>query len=135
MDPSSQQSGQAALPPVDIKPLLTRLWPVDNDVTPEEIADAISHFFTNQVSEAQTASLLMALHFTRLDFRADVLAQCAKVMRQAAASIPVKELGALLEKRGMKEGNYHGGLVSKASRTSSECMRVPEVMFISTLFL
>lgn len=96
---------------VDIKPLLTKLWPNTASVTPEEIADAISHFFTNQVTEAQTASLLMALHFTGLDYRADVLARSAYVMRQAAAAIPVKELQAIIEQRGKKEGKYNGGLV------------------------
>ncbi|KAM4059800.1 glycosyl transferase family, a/b domain-containing protein [Hirsutella rhossiliensis] len=102
--------GQDGLPPVDIKPLLTKLWPVDSEVSPGEIAEAISHFFTNQVSEAQTASLLMALHFTRMDFRPDVLAECAHVMMHAAAPIPVKELGQVLERRARKEGNYRGGL-------------------------
>ncbi|KAH7163143.1 glycosyl transferase [Dactylonectria estremocensis] len=103
-------SGQAALPPVDIKPLLTKLWPNGHEVSPAEIAEAISHFFTNQVTEAQTASLLMALHFTRLDFRADVLAESARVMREAAAAIPVKELREVIERRGKKEGKYNGGL-------------------------
>jgi anthranilate phosphoribosyltransferase len=102
---------QEALPPVNIKPLLTKLWPTDTNVSPQEIAEAISHFFTNQVTEAQTASLLMALHFTRLDFRADVLAECARVMRQAAAPIPVEQLLEVIERRGRKEGNYRGGLV------------------------
>lgn len=112
---ASQPSGdgQATLPPVDIKPLLTKMWPIEAAVSPDEIADAISHFFTNQVTEAQTASLLMALHFTKLDFRADVLARCAYVMRQAAAPIPVKELQAVIDRRGKKEGNYRGGLVSR----------------------
>ncbi|KAF4470910.1 anthranilate phosphoribosyltransferase [Fusarium albosuccineum] len=105
---SQQDNG---LPPVDIKPLLTKLWPTDTEVTPTEIAEAISHFFTNQVTEAQTASLLMALHFTKLDFRADVLAECARVMREAAAPIPVKELQEVIERRGRKEGNYRGGLI------------------------
>ena len=104
-------SGQADLPPVDIKPLLTKLWPVDVEVTPDEIAEAISHFFTNQVTEAQTASLLMALHFTKMDFRADVLAKCAHVMMHAAAPIPTDELRQVPERRGRKEGNYRGGLV------------------------
>lgn len=104
-------SGQAALPPVDLKPLLTKLWPVNNDVTADDIAEAISHFFTNQVTEAQTAALLMALHFTKLDFRADVLQKTASVMLQAAEEIPVKELNAVLAERGRKEGAYNGGLV------------------------
>lgn len=109
-------SGQAALPPVDIKPLLTKLWPNGHEVSPAEIAEAISHFFTNQVTEAQTASLLMALHFTRLDFRADVLAESARVMREAAADIPVKELREVIERRGKKEGKYNGGLVSSKAQ-------------------
>lgn len=107
----AQENGQNALPPVDLKPLLTKLWPVNTTVSPSEIAEAISHFFTNQVTEAQTASLLMALHFTKMDFRADVLAETAYVMRQAAAPIPVKELQEVIERRGRKEGNYRGGLV------------------------
>ncbi|KAF7562212.1 hypothetical protein G7046_g1926 [Stylonectria norvegica] len=106
----SQDHGKSALPPVDLKPLLTKMWPVKTEVTPKEIADAISHFFTNQVTEAQTASLLMALHFTKMDFRADVLAECASAMRKAAAPYPVKELQEVIERRGRKEGNYRGGL-------------------------
>src|SRR5687768_17560697 len=101
-DKASHQA--EALPPVDIKPLLTKLWPSTASVTPAEIADAISHFFTNQVTEAQTASLLMALHFTQMDFRADVLAECARVMLQAAAPIPVQELKEVIEKRARRRG-------------------------------
>ncbi|KAI5466000.1 glycosyl transferase [Mariannaea sp. PMI_226] len=107
---SQAQGSEQALPPIDIKPLLTKMWPNNDNVTPTEIAEAISHFFTNQVTEAQTASLLMALHFTRMDFRADVLAESARVMREAAAPIPVKELLEVIERRGRKEGNYNGGL-------------------------
>ncbi|KAK0392534.1 hypothetical protein NLU13_2029 [Sarocladium strictum] len=107
-DKPSEQA--EALPLIDIKPLLTKLWPSTASVTPAEIAYAISHFFTNQVTEAQTASLLMALHFTQMDFRADVLAECARVMLQAAAPIPVEELKEVIERRGKKEGAYNGGL-------------------------
>ncbi|KOS16672.1 Anthranilate phosphoribosyltransferase [Escovopsis weberi] len=96
--------------PVNIKPLLIKLWPLNADVDADEIAEAISHFFTNQVSEAQAASLLMALHFTRLDFRPEVLAKCAGAMLKAAAPIPIKELRQTLQARCRKEGNYHGGL-------------------------
>ncbi|KEY74095.1 hypothetical protein S7711_05347 [Stachybotrys chartarum IBT 7711] len=104
-------TAQHGLPPVDLKPLLTKMWPVDDTkVSPAEIAKAISHFFTNQVTDAQTASLLMALHFTKMDFRADVLAECAQAMLKAAAPIPVKELREIIAKRGKKEGNYNGGL-------------------------
>lgn len=99
------------LPPFNIKPLLSKLWPDSNAVTADEIAVAISHFFTNQVTEAQTASLLMALHFTKLDFKAEVLAKCAAAMRQAAVQIPVQEIQEVLDRRGRKEGQYNGGLV------------------------
>lgn len=114
---SNTGSGQDALPPVNLKPLLTKLWPTDNAVTPDEIAEAISHFFTNQVTEAQTASLLMALHFTKLDYKADVLERCAYVMRKAAAPIPVQELQSVIEARGRKEGTYKGGLVRLQSNS------------------
>lgn len=108
---ASQPAGQEALPPVDIKPLLSKLWPVHATVTADEIADAISHFFTNQVTEAQTASLLMALHFTKLDFSAEVLARCAAAMQKACAQIPVEDIRKVIAKRGRKEGQYRGGLV------------------------
>ncbi len=88
------------------------MWPNDNRVTADEIAEAISHFFTNQVTPAQTASLLMALHFTQMDFQPEVLAKCAAAMLKAAAPIPVDELNAVISQRGHKEGNYNGGLVS-----------------------
>ncbi|KFH47299.1 Anthranilate phosphoribosyltransferase-like protein [Hapsidospora chrysogenum ATCC 11550] len=106
----SEQEAQEALPPVDIKPLLSKLWPIDAKVTPDEIADAISHFFTNQVTEAQTASLLMALHFTKLDFQGEVLARCAAAMQKACADIPVDDIRKVIEERGRKEGLYRGGL-------------------------
>ncbi|KAH6898659.1 glycosyl transferase [Thelonectria olida] len=107
---SPAQNDEQTLQPVNIKPLLTKLWPNTDNVTPSEIAEAISHFFTNQVSAAQTSALLMALHFTKMDFRADVLAESARVMREAAAPIPVEELLEVIERRGRKEGNYNGGL-------------------------
>lgn len=108
---SQTAAGSEELPPVDIKPLLAKMWPNDSRVTADEIAEAISHFFTNQVSPAQTASLLMALHFTQMDFQPEVLAKCAAAMLKAAAPIPVDELNAVISKRGHKEGNYNGGLV------------------------
>lgn len=108
-----ERSGEPGLPPFDLKPLLTKLWPLSNDATPEEIASAISYFFTNQVTEAQTAALLMALHFTKMDLRADVLEKTVRVMLKAAEDIPVDELNAVLAKRGRKEGFYNGGLVRK----------------------
>ncbi|KAG5934318.1 hypothetical protein E4U53_000713 [Claviceps sorghi] len=111
MASSLSGSGELAAPsPIDLKPLLTKLWPVNNDVSAEEIAEAISHFFTNQVTEAQTAALLMALHFTKMDLRADVLQKTASVMLKAAEDIPVDDLNAVLAKRARKEGSYNGGL-------------------------
>jgi anthranilate phosphoribosyltransferase len=95
---------------VDVKPLLSRLWPCHPSVQADEIADALALFFKNQVSEAQSASLLMCLHFTGLDRRADVLAECAARMRAAAAQIDVKQLGEVISRRGRREGAYEGGL-------------------------
>lgn len=79
------------------------------------------------MSEAQAASLLMALHFTQMDFRADVLARCASVMLKAAAPIPLDELHAVIEARGRKEGNYNGGLVilpTPNQQTFDVCMLI-----------
>jgi anthranilate phosphoribosyltransferase len=118
---ASQDKTLEQLPPVNIKPLLSKLWPVNTTVTAEEIADAISHFFTNQVTEAQTASLLMALHFTKLDFQSDVLAKSAAAMRKAAEPIPVHELQDVIDKRGRKEGLYNGGLVRYYQCFSAAC--------------
>jgi anthranilate phosphoribosyltransferase len=93
--------------------LLARLWPVDHPepVTADEIAQAISYFFTNQISEVQAGSLLMCLHFTGLDRRADVLVKCAAAMRKAAVQLDVPSLRSVLRKRGRPEGTYQGGLV------------------------
>jgi anthranilate phosphoribosyltransferase len=97
---------------VDLKPLLARMWPLsDKPVSAEDIAEGISHFFTNQVSDVQAASLLICLHFTGLDRHADVMARTAQAMLKAAAQIDAEELGAVVEKRGRKEGAYEGGLV------------------------
>lgn len=102
------------LPKVDLKPLLARLWPVGHPdtVTPDEIAEAISYFFTDQVSEVQAGALLMCLHFTGLDRQAEVLAKTAECMLKAAAKIDIPELRSVVEGRGLKEGGYEGGLVA-----------------------
>lgn len=105
-----------SLPQVDIKPLLARLWPLEQKpVTADEIAEAISYFFTNQISEVQAGSLLMCLHFTGLDRKADVLAACAAAMRKAAAQVDAAELRSVVEQRGRPEGVYSGGLVRAPS--------------------
>ncbi|KAL2143781.1 hypothetical protein VTI28DRAFT_9996 [Corynascus sepedonium] len=101
------------LPLVDLKPLLARLWPLGHPdpVSPTEIATAISHFFTNQVSDTQAGALLMCLHFTGLDRQAEVLAKAAECMLKAAAQIDQPALRAAIDARRRKEGQYEGGLV------------------------
>jgi len=112
--PSPSTGSGQQLPLVDIKNLLSRLWPLGHPkpVTADEIAEAISYFFTNQVSVAQASSLLIALHFTGLDRQSDVLAKTAAAMLKAAAQVDVAELQSVVERRGRKEGSYNGGLVS-----------------------
>jgi anthranilate phosphoribosyltransferase len=101
------------LPPVDIKPLLARMWPVDHPepVTADEIAEAISYFFTNQISDVQAGSLLMCLHFTGVDRKPKVLAKCAAAMRKAAAQVDLSALRSIIKARGRPEGTYLGGIV------------------------
>ncbi|KAG0649915.1 Anthranilate phosphoribosyltransferase [Hyphodiscus hymeniophilus] len=97
---------------ISITPLLRRLWPSpgENHVTAEEIALAISHIFTDQLSPVQTGALLTCLHFTGWDRRADVIAKCAEAMRAAASQIDRKELERVVKERGRPEGEYKGGL-------------------------
>lgn len=97
-----------------ITTLLKRLFPSpsESNVTAEEIAVAISHIFTNQLSPVQTGALLTCLHFTGWDRRADVISKCAAAMRGAAASIDMEALDKVIKARGRPEGQYHGGLVS-----------------------
>ncbi|KAK4651730.1 anthranilate phosphoribosyltransferase [Podospora pseudocomata] len=111
--PSQTATAPAELPPVDIKPLLSRLWPVGHPdtVSPDEIANAISYFFTNQVSDVQAGSLLMCLHFTGLDRQAEVLSKTAQAMLKSAAKIDVDELRKVVDSRRRPEGDYQGGLV------------------------
>jgi anthranilate phosphoribosyltransferase len=99
---------------ISITPLLRRLWPSpgDNHVTADEIALAIAHIFTDQLSPVQTGALLTCLHFTGWDRRADVIAKCAEVMREAASKIDSEELVRVVKAHGKPEGDYHGGLVS-----------------------
>ena len=78
----------------------------------EEIAQAISLIFTDQLSPVQTGALLTCLHFTGWDRRADVIAKCAEAMRAAASQIDRIALVKAIETRGRPEGDYNGGLVS-----------------------
>lgn len=118
---SQAPTGEQQLPPVDIKPLLARLWPVDHPepVTADEIAEVISYFLTNRISDVQAGALLMCLHFTGLDRQADVLGKCAAAMRKAAAQIDPSALRAVIKVRGRPEGTYQGGLVSPALNFTS----------------
>ncbi|KAI9679050.1 MAG: anthranilate phosphoribosyltransferase [Trizodia sp. TS-e1964] len=105
--------GEDSVMTVSITPLLKRLWPSPSEanVSAEEIALAISHIFTNQLSSIQTGALLTALHFTGWDRRADILAQCAQEMRNACVPLRHKnELIQVIAKSGRKEGHYQGGL-------------------------
>lgn len=127
--PPSTNHTSATHPTISIKPLLERLWPYPEkaNVTADEIALAISHIFTNQLSPEQMTALLTALHFTGLDRRADVIAKCAAAMRDAAAPVDEAKLREVMRKRGRREGGYRGGLVRIFFRCfglhSSVCLR------------
>jgi anthranilate phosphoribosyltransferase len=99
---------------ISITSLLKRLWHESPSTKPtaDEIAGALSLIFTNSLSEVQTGALLTCLHFTDQDRQAEVLAKCSKAMRDFSTKIEVQELEKLLQERGRKEGNYHGGFVS-----------------------
>lgn len=100
-------------PKVSITPLLKRLWHETASTKPsaDEIAAALSLIFTNSLSEVQIGALLTCLHFTDEDRQAEVLAKCSKAMRDFSTKIDFDSLSQVLQKRGRKEGNYHGGLV------------------------
>jgi len=106
---------------ISITPLLRRLWPSpgENNVTAEEVALAISHIFTDQLSPVQTGALLTCLHFTGWDRRPDVIAKCAEAMREAASHIDRDELARVVKTRGKPEGDYQGGLVSYVTASSN----------------
>jgi anthranilate phosphoribosyltransferase len=106
---------------ISITPLLRRLWPSpgENNVTAEEVALAISHIFTDQLSPVQTGALLTCLHFTGWDRRPDVIAKCAEAMREAASHIDRDELARVVKTRGKPEGDYEGGLVSYVTASSN----------------
>ncbi len=108
---------------IDIRPLLQRLWPdpAKENVTAQEISEAISHIFSNRLSPVQTGSLLTALHFTAWDRRPDVLAEASAAMRRAAAEIDLESLRAVVAGRGRPEGKYNGGLVCLSTCPSFAC--------------
>ncbi|KAH8808312.1 anthranilate phosphoribosyltransferase-like protein [Xylogone sp. PMI_703] len=105
LDPSAPEK-------LSITPLLKRLWPSPGDanVTADEIAVAISHIFTDQLSPVQTGALLTCLHFTGWDTKADVIAKCAEAMRAAASQTDKQTLDQVIKTHGKPEGDYKGGL-------------------------
>jgi anthranilate phosphoribosyltransferase len=110
-----------SLPEISITHLLKSLWPAGADphVSAQDIALAISHIFTNQLSPVQTGALLTCLHFTGRDCKPDVIAECAAAMRAAAAPIDRAAVEEVVKRKGRAEGNYHGGLVSNLQLISS----------------
>lgn len=109
MDNSSDPHGNAK---VSILSLLKRLWPdpEGDGVTAIEIANAVSHIFTDSLTQVQAGALLTCLHFTGWDRRADVLSRCSQVMRDAAAQPDRKAIADVIEKQSIAHGSYAGGL-------------------------
>lgn len=102
---------------VSIAPLLARLANPSTtfySITGTEVATAVSHIFSDNISPVQTGCLLYALHTTQMDRRPDVLAACASSMRYASAQVDVEKLTEVVRRRGIKEGSYNGGLVRYA---------------------
>ncbi|KAI9840524.1 MAG: anthranilate phosphoribosyltransferase [Thelocarpon superellum] len=99
-------------PKISITPLLKRLWPKSQPphVTADEIALAVSHIFSDQLSLVQTGALLTALHFAEWDLQADVIAKCAQAMRAAAVPVDLEALDEMVRERRRERGGYRGGL-------------------------
>lgn len=100
--------------PLGIHSLLKDLEPTVQgapEVKASDIAFAISNIFTNQLSSGQATLLLYVLSITGLEQRPDVLARCATVMRNAAVPVSGAELKAAIKRKGIRVGEYHGGLV------------------------
>lgn len=100
---------------ISISPLLKRLAYPDTpnvEVSAGEIASAFALIFEDRLSPIQTAALLTLLHSTGKDRDPLVLAQCANRMREAATQIEKAPLRKLIKEKNIKEGSYHGGLVS-----------------------
>lgn len=97
---------------VSILPLLKRLWPdpSKDGVTAVEIADAVSHIFTDSLSPVQTGALLTCLNFTGWDRRADVLSRCSQVMCGAASQHDRQAIRDIIKETSLVRGEYQGGL-------------------------
>ncbi|CCU75220.1 hypothetical protein BGHDH14_bgh01884 [Blumeria hordei DH14] len=104
---------------VSITPLLRRLWPSpsEQNVTAQEIAEALSYIFTDRLSSVQAGALLTCLHFTGWEQRADVLMYCAQAMREAALTVDHDTMVKIVRERGISEGRYEGGHVSDSHNT------------------
>lgn len=98
---------------ISITPLLRRLWPSpsDHNVTAAEISHAVSHVLSNRISPVQVGALLTCLHFTGWERRPDVLAECAKSMRQVATNVDCNSITTVIKQKDRAEGAYNGGLV------------------------
>lgn len=125
---------------VSITPLLTRLaYPaastiqvskadtvtLTSQVSAEEIASVFALIFENRISDIQMAAFLTLLHSTRKDRQPEVIAKCAERMREAAAQFDKPALKKVIRKRGKKQGNYRGGLVSTPAL--SACSEANEI--------
>lgn len=92
---------------ISITPLLKRLYD-QSPVTALDISSALALTFTNELSPVQTAALLTVLRFHGYDRRAEVLAKCAEIMREAAQKVDVEELRDVVRRKGRAEGGYRG---------------------------
>lgn len=99
-----------AAPKQSILPLLKALSTARPDVTPDHITSAIALSFRDELSPAQTAALLTALHFTGLDQQPAIIAAAATAMRDAGLRLP--PLPTAVHGTHSAPGSYGGGLVS-----------------------
>ncbi|MCJ1373206.1 anthranilate phosphoribosyltransferase [Loxospora ochrophaea] len=96
---------------VSISPLLNALVSdAIKSVTATEIAAALALIFEDRLSPIQSASLLTILRVSKQDRKPQVLAQCARKMRDAATQIDRKALKDMVRRIGREEGSYKGGL-------------------------
>lgn len=99
---------------VSISPLLKRLaYPLAAEIQVEaaEIAAAFALIFEDRLNIVQSTALLTLLHSTRKDKDAAVIAQCSQRMREAASEIERSALREAIRGKGLKLGQYRGGLV------------------------
>lgn len=118
LTPASQESDS-----ISIAPLLQRLaYPAEagiqhgpeklRPVSADEIATAFALMFEDKLSHIQAGAFLTLLHSTGKDRQADVIAKCSECTRNATYQVEKGPLREIIKARGIKEGNYNGGLVS-----------------------